>query len=490
MMRKAIAALAAAVLLLVGGGLSVMADNTYQYSYSYHNGELVESLPAFELRQVIDNRALTVNVTMGGIVDVEVSDDTIYLVDESNSRIYLVDKETYTISSFLKTIQNEEGSIVVDQETGKQLMLSGPQSVFWFEPENELYVADTGEERILVLDADGHYLKRIITRPEGMIGDTVFAPSKLIVTPIGKIYFTVNGSTEGIVELQNDGSFSCYFGTNEPEVSVIDYIWKMLSSDTIRDQMGRTYAPEFSNIDVDAEGFIYATSLDVESTEKLFRFNGKGANVIRSAGNAELTGDAVTGLVNTTSTSQFVDIAVSDYGLYAVLDKTYGRVFIYNFDGYLLNVFSSRGSAQGQLRTATGIAWDGDDLIVVDGALALAYVYTPTPFGRVMLDAEEYYYHGDWAKADEQYRTAVKLNANYYVAYSGIGRNCLMNGEYEDAMYYFELSDDKDGYSQAYEEYRSQLLKDNYGWVFAFIFLILGAIVYSEVRYQRKKKKS
>ncbi len=489
MRYRSIAAVVLATLLLVGCFLpATAADKTYQYCYTYHNGELVESLPAFDLRKVIDQNDLQKNAS---IVDVETGEDTVYLVDEANSRIYLLDRENYSlVHTISKTILDKNGKpVIVDEESGKQLTMNGPKSVFLYDQQNELYVADTGNERILVLDADGLYFKRAITRPENMIGDTQFAPNKLVVTPIGKIYFTVTGSTEGIVELNNDGSFSCYFGTNEPEVSVIDYIWKSLASDAIREQMSRTYAPEFSSIDMDAEGFLYAVSFDAESTEKIFRFNGKGANVIRAAGNAELTGDAVTGLAHSTTTSQFVDIAVSDYGLYAVLDKTYGRVFVYNFDGYLLNVFSSRGSAKGQLRTPAGITWCGDDLLLVDSELAVAYVYTPTDFGSVMLEAEEKYYHGEWAAADDSYRQALKLNANYYVAYSGIGRNCLMNGKYEDAMYYFEMADDKNGYSQAYEEYRAAFIKENYVWFFLVILLAVVAVVYSEVRYQMKKKK-
>jgi 3-isopropylmalate dehydratase small subunit len=38
-----------------------------------------------------------------------------------------------------------------------------------------------------------------------------------------------------------------------------------------------------------------------------------------------------------------VDIAVTDYGTNAVIDKSKGRIFLYNFDGELLNVFADGG---------------------------------------------------------------------------------------------------------------------------------------------------
>ncbi len=487
-MRYKIVATVLTIVLMFSFCVIASADSTYQYCYTYHNGKLVDSLPAFALENTIDKNSLDIKVGMGGIVDVDVGKNAIYMVDETNSRIFVADKENNRIKTFIKTVTDENGNIVVDETTGKQLTLKKPQGVFYYENDNELYIADTGEKRIIVLDADGLFLKRVITRPDNMSGDTDFAPSKLVVTPIGKIYFIVQGGSEGIVELNSDGSFSCYFGVNEPEVSIVDYIWKSLATDEIREKMGRTYAPEFSNIAVDAEGFVYAVSNDAESTDMIFRFNGKGVNVIRSSGNAELTGDADGGMVNTTTRSQFIDIAVSDYGMYAVLDKTHGRVFVYNFDGYLLNVFSSKGPAEGQLRLPASITWDEDKLILADGELALAYIYEPTSFGEVMLDAEKNYYNGRWAEADKSYREALKMNANYYVAYSGIGRNCLMNSQYEDAMYYFDMADDKNGYSQAYEAYRGEFIKNNYIWFFLIILAVVFAIVYSEIRYLKKKK--
>ncbi len=487
MLRKVFAVILS-IMLMLSLGIAVSADYTYQYSYTYHNGKLVDSLPAFTLEKTIDKNSLDIKASIGGIVDVEVSEDRIFMVDETNSRIFVADKKDNRIKTFIKTITDENGNIVVDEATGKQLTLKKPQGVFYYEKENELYVADTGEKRIVVLDADSFCLKRVITRPDNMSGDTEFAPSKIVVTPIGKIYFIVKGGSEGIVELNSDGSFSCYFGVNEPKVSIVDYIWKSIATDEIREKMGRTYAPEFSNIGVDAEGFVYAVSNDAESTDMIFRFNGKGVNVIRSAGNAELTGDAEGGMVNTTSRSQFIDIAVSDYGMYAVLDKTHGRVFVYNFDGYLLNVFSSKGPAEGQLRLPASITWDEDKLVLADGELALVYIFEPTDFGRVVLEAEKNYFGGRWAAADEQYRKALEMNANYYVAYSGIGRNCLMNGEYEDAMYYFGMSDDKNGYSEAYEAYRGEFIKDNYVWFFVVILAVVFLVIYSEIRYIKKTK--
>ncbi|MFD2505847.1 PknD, partial [Paenibacillus septentrionalis] len=85
------------------------------------------------------------------------------------------------------------------------------------------YIADTGAERIIVLDGTDYHLKRMINKPENMVGATQFKPSKIVVDKDGKISVIVQGSYEGIIEIHNNGSFSRYFGLNKPRVNIIDH---------------------------------------------------------------------------------------------------------------------------------------------------------------------------------------------------------------------------------------------------------------------------
>jgi len=218
----------------------------------------------------------------------------------------------------------------------------------------------------------------------------------------------------------------------------------------------------------------------------VFRLNSKGENVIRSLGYAPIIGDLSMG--SDANVSKFVDIAVSDYGTYALLDQAKGRVFIYNFDGNLLNIFNSIGDMKGNVKEPSSIAWLDDKLIIADKKLGSAFVFYPTEFGKAALGAAEEYYHGNWEKAGELLKKAVELNANYDIAYVGIGKNLLMQDKYEEAMYYFKLGNDRTYYSKAYNGYRNILIQKNFGYVIGIFLIFAFGIIYSEYKYHRKIK--
>lgn len=88
--------------------------------------------------------------------------------------------------------------------------------------------------------------------------------------------------------------------------------------------MAKAYAPSFGG-DLDADGFVFSVTADASSEDKLFRFNAKGDNVIRSEGYGALIGDIPEYLSTATPGSIFVDVAVTDFA-YAALDKQNGRI--------------------------------------------------------------------------------------------------------------------------------------------------------------------
>jgi len=464
--------------------MAVNADNTRDYNYIYdYWGNANNSVAAFQFGYAIDKTAAG-QYKISSIDDIYVSGGKIYMIDSVESRLHIFDDQYQFIKS-IKLIRNQNNKIVVNEDN-VQMMLTKPEGVFVSEDTGEIYIADTGAERIIVLDKDQYFLKRVIERPDNMVGVTAFKPSKLVVDSAGRIFIVVQGSYEGIIELNKDGSFSRYFGVNKPKVNILDYFWKSIASDVQKEKMKKVYAPSFNNLEIDSEGFIYATTQDTAAQEMVFRLNSKGENVIRSLGYAPIIGDLSMG--SDANVSKFVDIAVSDYGTYALLDQAKGRVFIYNFDGNLLNIFNSIGDMKGNVKEPSSIAWLDDKLIIADKKLGSAFVFYPTEFGKAALGAAEEYYHGNWEKAGELLKKAVELNANYDIAYVGIGKNLLMQDKYEEAMYYFKLGNDRTYYSKAYNGYRNILIQKNFGYVIGIFLIFAFGIIYSEYKYHRKIK--
>jgi hypothetical protein len=287
------------------------------------------------------------------------------------------------------------------------------------------------------------------------------------------------------VVLNENGSFSRYFGVNKPVVDFWDYFWKSLSSDEQKTKMAKTYAPSFNNIDLDHEGFIFATTIDTAAQEMVFRLNPKGENVLRQEGYLPVRGDINPGMFYVQS--QFIDVAINDYGVYALLDQAKGRIFLYNFDGEMINIFNSNGDLSGDFKAPGSIAWFGEDLIATDKTLGCAYVYEMTDFGKAAMGATKYYYDGEWEESARLSQEAIRLNANYDLAYVGIGKYYLMKDDYKAAMYYFELGNDKKFYSKAFNGYRNILVRDNFQWIVVIILLFAGLLLYSEIRYHKRK---
>ncbi len=482
-MKKGLSILLMLVLLLFIPKVNVHAadGSSYVYDGYYYDfwGRSVASPAAYTIVDEINVNDMG-GVKLESVDDVTVSHDKrIFLVDSIESRINVFD-EDLTLLQSIKLMRNSEGKIVID-ENGNQVMLTNPEGAYYHNKTNELYIADTGAKRIVVLDGLTYAMKRVINKPSDLTGVTEFKPSKVTVDNANRIYIVVQSSFEGIIELNLDGSFSRYFGVNVPRVNLIDFFWKSLASDTQKQKMGKTYAPAFNNVTMDSEGFVYAVTHDSAAQNMVFRLNSAGGNVLREMGNF------VVGDLNYMDTpSKFIDITVSDYGVYAVIDSTRGRIFLYNFDGELINVFGGLGNHKGQFKKPSSIAFLGNDLIVTDSELKCAYVLTPTSFGEAALKANEHYYLGNWDEATAYIEESLKYNANYEVAYVGIGKNYLMKDDFEKAMYYFKLGNSREFYSDAYNGYRAIQIKDNF-YIFVIIFVILmAALVYSEITYHKK----
>ncbi|MBD5460727.1 MAG: hypothetical protein HDR26_07270 [Lachnospiraceae bacterium] len=465
------------LLLLAAPGETAYAMNTVDNHYTYdYWGVVAKSIPAFELAYTIDEECT--DVALSGVDDVATGGNRIFLIDTTESRMNVYDADFQFVTS-VKLLRNEEKKIVLDED-GNQVMLTNPEGVWFHESENEIFIADTGAERIVVLDGDDYYLKRIITRPENMVGVTQFRPSKIAVDNANKIYFVVQSGYEGIVELNQSGTFSRYFGVNKPVVNLWDYFWKKMSSSEQKSKMAKTYAPAFNNLAIDADGFVYATTIDTAAQEQAFRLNPKGENVLRQEGYWPVFGDLRV-------ENSFIDVAINDYGVYALLDQSTGRIFLYDFDGELISIFGKNGDLNGDFRSPSAIAWFGNKLIATDKSLRCAYVYEMTEFGRAALGATECYYNGEWEKSAELSREALRLNANYDLAYIGIGKYYLMQDDFENAMYYFELGNDRTFYSKAYNGSRSLWIQNNFVLILVVILIAAALLVYSEIRYYRKK---
>lgn len=213
---------------------------------------------------------------------------------------------------------------------------------------NELYVADSNNKRIVVLTPEGEFVK-IVDNPQSEILEEGFdfVPLKVTVDYADRVYVIAKNAFEGILVFESSGDFTGYFGTIEVKITMWEKFWRRLASKEERSKQQLYIPTEFTGIDIDSDGFVYASNIDADGVQGVRRLNPRGEDVIQKGENENLGGDIVTGTYGTYSgASEFTDVVYRGHGIYSLLDRKRGRIFTYDKEGNLLYIFGGLGSQE------------------------------------------------------------------------------------------------------------------------------------------------
>lgn len=392
---------------------------------------------------------------------------------EKDGKLYIADMENDRI-----LILTEEGEYCGELSEG----LSTPQGVFVTE-ENHVYVADSGNGRIAEFDENGSFVREI-GRPETeLIEDgRKYTPTKVVVDGAGRIYVIAYGINMGLVEFNAQGEFQGFMGATEVSVSPFEYIWKNYFSTKAQKERMETIIPtEYSNFFVDGSDFVYATISNLSDEDHLNgadairRLNPTGTDVLRRLGNDPIIGDLYQ-TSDEAAWSVFTDVAATEYGCYFVLDNAGGKVFCYDYDGNSLFIFGGKGSRSGMTRNPVSLAVNDDQsrIYVLDSQLGGVLTYDITEYGSCLLGAMRAHFEGDSKRADSLWQEVLRRNANSEVAYIGMGKSCLKNGEYRQAMEYFQLGNSRKYYTKAFKFYRKELMQGSFAKYMGIVLVLIA----------------
>ncbi|OED58782.1 hypothetical protein [Acholeplasma laidlawii] len=346
-----------------------------------------------------------------------------------------------------------------------------------------IYIADTGNNRIVKLNHNFEVVD-LFTEVDDVTFETVdFIPVKITTDSTGRMYVVAREIYEGILELDTDGSFNRYTGVNPITLSPIDIFNRFWMSDAQIDKLPKFLPTSYTNVTMNSENFIYATSLpSTNNSDNMIQLiNPKGVDVLIRNGYHVPKGDIqfVEGMNNYVidGPSRLVDIAVYQDGIYTVLDAKRSRLFTYDSEGNLLYVNGEAGQQLDKFTNGVALAYFGDNLLVLDKELRTVIVYEHTEFGSKVNEAIHHHENGEFELAAQLWEEVLVLNTNYEVAYNGIGKYHLRNGDYEKAMEYFQYGYDKYYYSRAYKSYRNELIKSNFGYIMLVVLLVPAALI-------------
>ena len=480
-MKNAILRLSALLiaLCLIAGIPAAHAADGYDYNYTYtydYWGDLRASPDAYRPKTVLTGADLGLSSELKNPEGLFVTGNDIYICDTGNNRIIQVrlEGEAYALVREITAFTGDT----------EPLTLSGPQDIY-VDANGTMYIADTGNNRIVKLDKDLNWQLSFIKPTDPTYDQSKsFMPSKLVADVSGRVFCLATNINMGVMKYEANGVFTGFIGAAPVKYSWTDIIWRMISSKEQRAQQESLVATEYDNIAIDSHGFFYVVTQTFDenelgngAAEPVRRLNSLGTNILIENGIFWVIGDVqwAAGNLNITrdGPSRFADITVLDNDIYIALDETHNRLFGYDKQGNMLWAFGGVGYAAGYFTRPVAIEHMGYDLLVLDGTGCSLTVMTPTEYGSLIYKASEEYNRGLYDQSAETWREVLGRNGNCDLAYIGIGRAELQRGNYKLACDYFKLARDVDNYSEAFRYYRSELVEQNIGWIFGIVAAVL-----------------
>lgn len=482
MIKRALYSLLAGVLLVTSPGMPVQAEDLPYDTYNYDYRENVVMTPA----AYVPTGSITgQDLGITGFVEPQdlcvAPDGNIYVADTKNSRIVVLD---HNMTEVVRVIDSfvREGA-----EDGFRM----PQGVCVSENE-QLYVADTDNKRIVVLTPEGEFVK-IIDNPQSEILEENFdfTPLKVTVDYADRVYVIAKNAFEGILVFESDGQFTGYFGTIQVKITLWEKFWRKLASKEERSRQQLFIPTEFTGIDIDSDGFVYASNIDSEGVQGVRRLNPKGEDVIIKGDSQNLGGDLSFGIYGEYGgPSEFIDVVYREKGIYSLLDRKRGRIFTYDREGNLLYVFGGLGSQRGTFNTPIAIEVVDDKIIVLDSLQGAILSFGETEYGSLINDAVALRYDGDEALAIEKWEAVLKLDENNELANTGMGKAYLTAGDNKAAMHYLKLGMNRKYYSIAFKRYRNEILKENLSLIMTVVIVLIAVgIIYKKFLKSKIRKK-
>lgn len=474
----------ALVILLTTEGTVALADKLPYDTYNYDYREYIHYTPAAYIpEKTISGLNLSYNgETIGAFKTPQdmclAPDGTIYIADTGNNRIVVLDNAMKNVLHIITIFQNGENEDSFKSPYGVAVSEKG-----W------VYIADQKNKRIVVLD-ENDTLMQIIENPqsESLADNYVFSPLKVVVDYADRVYVIAQNMFEGIMVFESDGTFSNFFGTIEVSISVWEKFWRRIATKEERSNQQLYIPTEFTGIDIDPEGFVYASNIDANGIQGVRRLNPRGEDVIKKGQNENVGGDLqISGSGDYAGASQFTDVVYRENGIYSCLDRKRGRIFTYDHEGNLLYIFGGLGTQEGTFTLPVAIEDIGGRIAVLDATKGEILCFEETEYGRLINEAVGLRYDGDEAEAVALWERVLELDENNELANTGIGKAYLTAGDYEKAMYYLELGMAREYYSIAYKRYRNEILSQNIGYVLTGIMvLIAGVLVYKGIKKRKK----
>ena len=464
--------------LVFSVGVTASAKTPYANYYIQENEKTAKPIPAaYETSTVIDflsKETGKLNNPEDMFIDKE---GKIYVADTGNNRIVVYSAQYEFLFEISSDGTYAEGDLSA---------LKDPTGVY-VDKDGAIIVADSGNGRIVEFTKYGN-LRYSYPKPQSelLAADFAYQPQKVTKDSRGFMYVTNKGDSNGIMQLNSNGEFVSYYGTNKVNLSFWESIAKLLWSREDRKGTVVTLPYTFTNIYSGDDGYMYATTT-TETPPQVRKINIGGSDVLY--GSYDFRDSSI--MSGVTEVNQvFCDVTLDKDNNMLIVDRQFGRIYEYDERGNNLFAFGTKGSGYGQLSYPVSIETDGNgNVYVLNKTTGNITVFKPTEFAKLVHEANRLYSTGDYENSEIKWN-AVREKSNYYsLALVSIGNIQLRQEKNKDAYNNFYEAENATYASEAYEARRADFLREYFSWIIIAVAGLLALwVLISAVKKARRKK--
>ncbi len=445
---------------------NVEAQSAYK-TYTLDRGNNIsETNEAYEAIYML--RTLSDGTTLNAAKDLFIDDeDYMYIADTGNKRILILNQALEVLYSF-----------------GSELLIK-PLGIYVVD--DYIYVADYGlgqtnadlgsiyiwhfdktkntiEEAIDLVDT--------LSTPSSDILEVdgfIFRPMKIAVDTNHTMYIVNEGTTSGVLMINANNRFIDYFASNNIDITLWERIQRIIYANNDNVYLTKNIPAPVTNITLDNKGYFYTVTqkpLDTALGDNLKKVNIGGTNYFSE----EMFVYA-----------DLVDAWAGSVGnVYAVTSA--GFLCEYDNQGNLLFMWGGKGTGNDKLglfMSASSIALDSqNNIYVIDDNTSRnsIQVFRETPFAYQVHQALDLYNQARYVESIEVWQEVLRYNSMLDMAYRGIGLGYLMNEEYDLALEQFKIAYDQKDYSEAYWEIRNLWMTENISTVLWGLLGFVGVV--------------
>ena len=393
------------------------------------NGRYVQTQTAYEPAGYFD-----MDLTLNLPEDMIQFGDDIYVADTGNKRVVKFNMDTGVGTILLEGLSQPTGIHVNDL--------------------GELYVADKIDRVIYHYDAEMRLLQTYGRPNQAIFGsDSPFVPVKVTTGPRGILYVVGEGSTAGLMQLNSVGEFIGFFGTNTTTFS-----WLQTVSNFFGINRAINIPTSPTNVALDEKGSVFTVSNLTNQQVKKFNI-------------------ASQTILSMSQSDQPVSVHINNFGNIFTISQT---GIITEYDSYGNMIFEFGGLDSGNrisglyVNPIDMLTDEEQNLWVLDKGTGNIQLLQRSEFASLVHEGLINFKEGIYDL--DQWENVLRMNSLFALANASLARGYYRVQAYEEALGYYAIAFDREGFSEAFWQLRYTWLELNLATVLLIVIIGFAAL--------------